>query len=596
MSRLTTFTLLTFQSRLLSVMGIIGLGFVVIIGRLFYVQIYQHTAYEERARRQYERTIAIEAQRGTIYDRRGNMLAVSVPVNSLFANPRNIDSPRVIAKSLAPLLSMANHELMQKLDSDRSFVWLQRQMHPGIAEKIEDMNIKGLGMMQEFRRYYPAQELAASLIGMTGVDSQGLGGIEYEYNKILHGKKVVYVVEKDGTRRTIPSSEPEDSGLPNQYSLHLTLDRSIQFFADTALKQGVLEAKAQRGIAIVMHSATGAILAMSTYPGFDPNNYQEYHSSFYLNLAVSAGYEPGSTIKPVTLATALEEGIIQPDQQFYCEKGMFRIANVVIHDTSSHAKMNLREIMQKSSNICAAKIGLMIPREKFHQYLQRFNFGMKTNIGVSGEATGKLLAPKKWTEVDQASISFGHGILVSPLQLISALNVFATGGIWIPPYVADYVKNRDGDVLKEIRDKDNRTLYQFGARPPHRVISQRTAEMVKDFMVAVTEKGGTAPKAAIKGYQVAGKTGTSQVFDEKTGRYSREKHIAIFGGFVPASSPVLSILVVLEHPRTSPYGGIVAAPVFHQIAKKSLVLMDVLPTGMTTQNQPLSNGEPTRSR
>ena len=575
------FNVTNFHVRLLSVMGLMGIFFMIILGRTYYLQIYNAEFYEEKAQRQHERTVTLETRRGTIYDRRGNILAVSVPVESLYSNPHRIASPKQLSRTLASRLSLPYQEVVKKLRSSKSFVWIKRKLSPTETQTIKQMDIEGLGFLNEFRRYYPADHLAGPLLGFTGIDSQGLEGLEFEYQYLLRGKMHKYVVERDGTQRTIPSPEP-DIQRPNRYALHLTIDRSIQYFAEKALREGIAKSKARRGSALVMHSSTGAILAMATNPGLNPNHFQDYDRSTYINRTATTGYEPGSTFKPITVAIALEERKIQPDQIFFCEKGKYRIANKTIHDTHPYENMSVREIIQKSSNICAAKIGALLKPERFHHYIREFGFGAKTGVGLSAEATGSVLPPKRWTSVDQASISFGHGTLVSPIQLLTAINVFAAGGMLIPPYIVDHAENNQGEVFKEIRDDEEQLIAVFGQREPRKIISPHTAETVKQFMISVTESGGTAPAAAMEGYTVAGKTGTTQIFDEKTRKYSNKKHIALFAGFVPASSPVLTILIIVELPQTSPYGGTVAAPIFKEIAQRSLVLLDVYPN-LTSQ-------------
>ncbi|MGK5094715.1 penicillin-binding protein 2 [Deltaproteobacteria bacterium TL4] len=591
-----------FKFRLLSVVCVMGLCFVIILGRVYYLQIFNSKEITEIARSQHESTVTLEAQRGTIYDRKGRMLAVSVPVDSLYANARQISNARAVANQLAPLLSMKRQGLIAKLSSKRAFIWLKRLLKPEVVRQIKALKINGLGFLREYKRFYPNSYLAGPLLGFTGMnadgnkDTKGLEGLEYEYQDLLYGRKLIYIVEKDGTHRIIPNSDTRELKNPHSYALHLTIDTAIQYYTEKYLAQGVKKAKAQRGIAIVIHSKSGQILAMASSPSFNPNHFGRYDSSSWLNGAVTFGYEPGSSFKPITLAIALENHVIQTDQTFDCENGEFRIGDRIIHDTSAHKILTLEEIIQKSSNICAAKIGLKLPPKRFYQGILRFGFGSKTGVGLSAEATGRVLSPEKWTEVDQATISYGHGLLASPIQIISAINIFANGGIWVPPYVVSHVNNEKGESFNEVRYMNDQIVFKFGPQAQHRVIQAKTAETITQYMKTVTQSGGTAEKAALSGYQVAGKTGTSQVYDAKTGKYSRNKHIAIFAGFVPASEPELTILVLLEHPRTSSYGGVVAAPVFRKIAKRALLLREVFPesvkTALSSSQTGLPNGSP----
>ncbi|MBF0289443.1 MAG: penicillin-binding protein 2 [SAR324 cluster bacterium] len=573
MNKIRQFNVYNFHSRIFSVMCLIGLCLLLVLGRVFYLQIWNAEYFNELAQRQQQRTIKLESKRSPIYDRQQRLLAISVKVDSVHALPQHVQEPEKTARILSPLLQMEESVLLEKLTSQRSFVWIKRQISPALSAQIKNANLKGIAFIREYRRYYPLGNFAGPLLGFTGVDSQGLEGLEYEYQELLQGKKYNHVVAQDGTHRTVPSADYNHSKDSNHYTLHLTIDSSIQYFAEKALKKGLARMDAKKGIAIVMETQTGAVLAMANVPGFNPNNYQKYPRSHYLNYAVSSGYEPGSTLKLVTLATALEENILQEDQAFFCENGSYQIADQVIHDVKPHGWLTVEQIIQKSSNICASKIGLAIEKETFFDYLQQFGFGNKVNIGLSAEAVGKVPAPKDWTEVDHASIAFGHGILSSPIQLLTAVNSLGTGGMLVYPYVIESVENKQGRKVKEIQNVAGKVIYRFGMRESKRVLSEKTANRIKQFMISVTHKGGSGSLAAIPGVEVAGKTGTTEIFDEVTQAYSKKEHIASFIGLVPAANPVLTILIVIESPKKSHYGGTVAAPVFREIAERSLIFM-----------------------
>ena len=355
----------------------------------------------------------------------------------------------------------------------------------------------------------------------------------------------------------------------------MTIDSTIQHFAEKALREGVIKSRADRGTVVALNSKTGAILAMATYPGFDPNRYQLYSRALQLNRAATSGYEPGSTFKMITIAAALNEGMISPDQEFFCENGKYKIGKNLIHDSTPHGIMTLKQVLKKSSNICAAKIGMSMPPAQFHEYILRFGFGQRPNSGVAAEASGIVISPKKWQTIDHANISFGQAILVSPLQMVSAANVFANEGNWVPPYIVDHVRDKNGKKLQEIKDTDGKVIRRFGAGVRSIVIEASVAELVKEYLISVTQKGGTAERAAIKGYHVAGKTGTSQIYDQQLGRYSKTRYIASFVGFAPASEPLVTVLVVVEQPRTSYYGGSVAAPIFKEIVQRTLLFEEI---------------------
>ena len=570
------FHLYSFKTRLLTVLVAFLLCFLAVIGRVFYLQIIQADYYTEKAKSQHERTVTLEPRRGRILDKNGRILAVSIQLKSLFGKPAQIDSPSQASRLLSPILNTPYHKLLIELKSKKNFVWIKRKLTPEQTQKVQKLELAGIGFIEEFRRFYPNGNFAGQLLGYTGIDSQGLEGIENKYDSLLAGKPAAYIVEKEGMFRTVPLSNIPKK-IPDQYSLHLTIDSTIQHFAEKALREGVLKSQADRGTVVVLHAKTGAILAMATYPGFDPNRYQLYSRAHQLNRAATAGYEPGSTFKMITIAAALNEGMISPDQDFFCEDGKYKIGKNFIRDTTPHGTMTLKQVLKKSSNICAAKIGMSMTPAKFHEYILRFGFGQRPNSGVAAEASGRVISPKRWQTIDHANISFGQAILVSPLQMVSAANVFANEGQWVPPYIVNHLSDKNGKVLKEIKGSDGKVTHSFGVGVRSTVVEASVAGLVKEYLISVTQKGGTAVNAAIKGYQVAGKTGTSQIYDQQLGRYSKTRYIASFVGFAPASEPLVTVLVVVEQPRTSYYGGSVAAPIFKKIVQRTLLFEDVLP-------------------
>ena len=565
------FNVYNFQTRLFSVVGFIGLCLLLVLGRVFYLQVWDARNYEELAARQQQRTILLESRRNAIYDRRGRLLATSIKVDSAHVLPAKVIDPEKVAQQLAPLLDMSEKEILEKLQSPRSFVWLKRLLSPKVSQRIRQLRIPGIDFIEEYKRYYPLGNFAGPLLGFTGIDSQGLEGLEHEYHVELQGEKNKYIIEQDGTRRIIPYTRHRHLYETQQFALHLTLDSSIQYFAEKALKTGIAKTQAQRGIAIVMASQSGAVLALAHVPGFDPNHFRQFPRSHYLNYAISSGYEPGSILKLITIATAMEENIIQSEQAFFCENGSFQVAGQVIHDIQPFSWLTIRQIIQKSSNICSSKIGLLISKETFFDYLRQFGFGRKIDIGLSAEAVGRVSPPESWTAPDHASISFGYGILVSPMQLLMAINVMGTGGMLVSPYIVQHLENEQGEVVRELRNADGKVDKHFGPRQKKRVLTAKTADRIKEFMIAVTQVGGSGNQSVIPGIVVAGKTGTSEVFDHTIQSYSKKDNIASFIGIVPAENPLLTILVVIESPKTSSLGGVVAAPIFREIAERSLI-------------------------
>ncbi len=576
MDRSPRFQLYSFKTRLLTVLVAFILCFLAVLGRVFYLQILKADYYTDKAKSQHERIVTLEPRRGRILDKNGRILAVSIQLKSLYAKPGQIDSPTRAARLLSPILNTPYHKLLIELKSKSNFVWIKRKLPPDQTKQIQKLNLRGIGFIEEFRRFYPNGNFAGQLIGYTGIDSQGLEGVENKYESLLAGKPAAYIVEKEGMYRTVPLSNIPKI-IPDQYALHLTIDSTIQHFAEKALRDGVIKTRADRGNVIALHSKTGAILAMASYPGFDPNRYQQFSRALQLNRATTSGYEPGSTFKMVTIAAALNEGMISPDQEFFCENGKYKIGRNLVRDTSPHGIMTLKQVLKKSSNICAAKIGMSMSPAKFHEYILRFGFGQRPNSGVAAEASGRVISPKKWQTIDHANISFGQAILVSPLQMVSAANVFANEGQWVPPYIVEHLRDNNGKKLQEIKDNNGKLIQSFGKGVRSAVVEASVAALVKEYLVSVTQQGGTAEQAAIKGYQIAGKTGTSQIYDQQMGRYSNTRYIASFVGFAPASEPLVTVLVVVEQPRTSYYGGSVAAPIFKEIVQRTLLFEDVLP-------------------
>ena len=576
MDRSPRFQLYSFKTRLLTVLVAFILCFLAVLGRVFYLQILKADYYTDKAKSQHERIVTLEPRRGRILDKNGRILAVSIQLKSLYAKPGQIDSPTRAARLLSPILNTPYHKLLIELKSKSNFVWIKRKLPPDQTKQIQKLNLRGIGFIEEFRRFYPNGNFAGQLLGYTGIDSQGLEGVENKYESLLAGKPAAYIVEKEGMYRTVPLSNIPKI-IPDQYALHLTIDSTIQHFAEKALRDGVIKTRADRGNVIALHSKTGAILAMASYPGFDPNRYQQYSRALQLNRATTSGYEPGSTFKMVTIAAALNEGMISPDQEFFCENGKYKIGRNLVRDTSPHGIMTLKQVLKKSSNICAAKIGMSMSPAKFHEYILRFGFGQRPNSGVAAEASGRVISPKKWQTIDHANISFGQAILVSPLQMVSAANVFANEGQWVPPYIVEHLRDNNGKKLQEIKDSKGKLIQSFGKGVRSAVVEASVAALVKEYLVSVTQQGGTAEQAAIKGYQIAGKTGTSQIYDQQMGRYSNTRYIASFVGFAPASEPLVTVLVVVEQPRTSYYGGSVAAPIFKEIVQRTLLFEDVLP-------------------
>ncbi len=548
--------------------GIFILLFLAVVSRACYLQVVHAPELQKRADQQRQRVVKLAPQRGSIFDRNGDPLAVSLAAESLYADPVFIEDPAAAAKKLAKLLDSSERELKKQLASKKRFVWLQRQMEPSLAKKVRDLKITGLHFVTERKRYYPQANTASHVLGFTGLDPKGLEGIELEYDRVLQGEPGRLISFHDARGRGLASEDQAVQGGTPGHNLFLTLDRSLQFVAEKELKKAIKENDAAGGTVVMMEPASGRILALASYPDYNPNMAGKFRASARRNRAVCDMYEPGSTFKPFILAAALEEGLVRPGQKIYCENGRYSVGGKTIRDHKKYKKLTLEETLKFSSNIGFAKIGKALERDRVYSYISRFGFGERTGIDLPGEVGGLLRDPSRWFEIDLAAISFGQALSITPIQLVTATAVFANGGLLVEPY-----------LVEKVTDADGRVVSQHLPEVRRRVVSERTAGLVRSMMVGVTEPGGTGTKGAVPGYQVAGKTGTAQKVDPVTGGYSIDKRVSSFVGFVPADNPAIVMAVVIDEPKGVTYGGVVAAPAFATIAGQTLSHLNVLPKG-----------------
>jgi len=544
------------------------LAFGLIVARSYQLQVVNREVWEQRAERQHQKVLPLTPQRGTIYDRNGEELALSIEVDSIFIEPGKMENPKPAAAQLAKALSLPAQAMRDKIASDRGFVWLKRQVSAGESAKVRKLDLPGVGFIKEHHRFYPNSEIGAQVIGFTGLDPQGLEGLELEYDSLVFGQGGFLVTERDALGRSFGSGQYEVRGRSRGADLYLTLDKNIQYIVEKELAQGVKKAGARAGSVVVLEPASGRVLAMASQPDFNPNAFSEYRPNQWRNRTLTDTFEPGSTFKPLLLASALNEGLVRPGQIIDCEKGAYAVGGKVIHDHHAYDKLTVREVLKVSSNIGAAKIAKILERDRFYSYLRDFGFGTKTGIDLPGEVPGLVRPPSQWFEIDMAAMSFGQGLSVTPLQLANAVAAIANGGYLMTPYLVERIVGDRGE-----------TIETRGPQVVRRVIDPQTAALMLDLMTGTTEEGGTGTLAAIPGYRVAGKTGTAQKVDPVTGGYSVDKRVGSFVGVVPANAPRLVILVVIDEPQGIPYGGVVAAPVFAQIAAKTLRYLKVPPTG-----------------
>ncbi|HHL40264.1 MAG TPA: penicillin-binding protein [Deltaproteobacteria bacterium] len=549
--------------RVFFTLGLFFLFFVAVFLRALRIQVIDGGRYARLAQAQHTWSSKLKPQRGDIYDRNGEELAVSIWVDSVYVHPRLVESRERTAAALASLLSMERRRVRRLIDSERPFVWIKRQVDLDRRSLEVISSLPGVGVRKESRRFYPAGGLGANVIGFTGVDAKGLEGIELYHDSTLGGAPVRLVGSRDARGRPLLTSA---SGRTAGLDLVLTLDRTVQYITEKALADALSRYGAKAATAVVMDPFTGEVLAMAASPGFDPNDFGGYGPDRWRNRAVTDIFEPGSILKPFLLAAVLEEGVMGPHDLVYCENGRYRVADRVFHDLKRFGWLSLEQVIRFSSNIGAAKVGEMLGGRRLYRYLRRFGFGEKTGIELPGEAAGMLRHYRRWSAVTVDTVSFGQGISVTALQMAAAVSALANGGYLMEPL-----------IVKALRDRDGRVVRSTAPRVRRRVVSEATARKVAEILVGVTRPGGTGTLAAIEGFEVAGKTGTAQKPDLERGGYRDDAYVASFIGFVPARAPRLAVVVAIDEPQETIFGGSVAAPVFREIASQSLAYLGVFP-------------------
>lgn len=538
------------RSRLLG--AFILLSFLGLVVRAIYLQGMHNDFLQQKGESRYSRVIEISAHRGMITDRHGEPLAISTPVESVWASPRGMDATPGQLKKLANLIRMDVAEVRKRIsDPKRDFVYLRRHLPPDITAKVVELNITGIFLKREFRRYYPTGELTAHMLGFTDIDDNGQEGIELGWQDTLAGKPGSRRVIKDRKGRIVEDVESILEPKPGQ-DIALSIDSKIQYLAYRELKQAVEINKAKAGEIVVLDTQTGEVLALANLPTFNPNNRIKINSGRARNRVLTDVFEPGSTLKPFTVAAALEAGGINPDTIFQTAPGTLTIGKATIRDAHRQGPLTVEQVIQKSSNVGSAKIALTLPPQTLWETFSRSGFGESTGSGFPGEVKGKLRPYQTWRPIEQATMSYGHGIAVNLLQLARAYTLFSEEGELKP---VSLLKINTPAVGKQ-------------------VISRETALAVSKMLEMVVKPGGTAPLAQISGYRVAGKTGTSHKIEGKG--YAKNRYIATFVGYAPASKPRLIIAVMLDEPSAGRYyGGTVAAPVFRQVMAGALRILNV---------------------
>ena len=527
-------------------------GFAVLAGRSAYLQSVKTGFLQEKGEARYARVLDIPATRGRILDRNGEALAISTPVKSVWAIPEDVHASRAQLKALAGLLQMSERELARKLaEAERDFVYLKRQIPPETAAKVAELGIAGLHQQNEYRRYSPGGETTAHVIGFTGVDDVGQEGIELAQQALLGGVAGSRRVIRDRLGQVVEDLESIRAAQDGS-DLTLALDSKIQNLAFGALKAGVEANRAKAGAIVALDVRTGEVLALANLPSYNPNNRARLSGAQLRNRVMTDSFEPGSTLKPFTIALALQMGRITPQTRIQTAPGTLTIANYTIHDAHPGGLMSVAQVIQKSSNVGAAKIALGLPREDMHDMFKRVGFGTAPRLGFPGEGAGRVREAKTWRPIEQATMAYGHGISVTLIQLARAYTVFA----------------RDGELAPL-------SLLKTGAPAQgERVFAPEVAREVREMLESAVQPGGTAPRARVMGWRVGGKTGTAH--KQENGGYAANKYVASFVGFAPVSEPRLVVAVMIDEPSAGQYyGGVVAAPVFAQVMQGALRLMGV---------------------
>ena len=533
--------------------------FATLIGRSFYLQVLNNDFLKEKGESRYLRDLEISASRGSIADRHGDVLAISTPMKSVWAMPADARLSQEQTKLLARLLEMDIKELSRKLASDKSFVFLKRQLPPDVAEQVAAQKLPGIGQDKEYRRFYPSGEMTAHIVGYTGIDDKGLEGVELAFQGQLLGHPGSRRVIKDRRGQIV-----EDVGsikLPQDgKDIRLALDSKIQYLAYSRLKQAVVDFKAKAGGVVVVDVNSGEILALANWPTYNPNNRERLSGAQLRNRAVTDTFEPGSTLKPFSVALALESGKVRFDTVINCAPGRMTIGNATISDAHPHDNLTVAQVIQKSSNVGTVKIASALTPKQMWGMFEAVGFGQVSQLGFPGEVSGRLRPWKAWRPIEQATMSYGHGISVSLMQLARAYTVFA----------------REGNVVPL-------SLTKVDSNPVEAVpvFSQQTVREMRAMLEMAVQAEGTAPKAQIPGYRVAGKTGTA--YKLEGGQYVR-KYVASFVGFAPVSNPRLVVAIMIDEPGSGQhYGGDVAGPVFSKVMGGALRTLGIAQDAMVQE-------------
>lgn len=549
--------------------------------RLFWLQVVRHKDFVVRAEKQQQRTFEVAPRRGILYDRNLHELAMTVQVDSIYADPSEIADKKAAAQTLAAIVHTDpedNHtteaQIEARLNTGRNFAWIARRVSPAVSAAVHNLNLKGIYYQKEFQRFYPDNEIAAQALGYVGIDDNGLGGLEGKFDATLHGQPGLMYAAMDARRKVLGSSERDPSPGRNMV---LTIDENIQFLAERALDHAMEKTQAANGTVVVQDVHTGQILALAIRPTFNPNQVRHATPDLLRDHAVSDVYEPGSTFKLVTYSAALDQHSVSPETIIDCHGSVINVAGRTVHDDKGDhfGRITVADALAHSSNVGAIEVAQTIGAEKFYQYIRAYGFGSRSGIELPGETRGLLRPVNRWSPSSIASIAMGQEVAVTPIQLSTMVSAIANGGVYLPPH-----------ILMPVQPQSNNTKltpspFHPGNEIPnplpagaHRVISTMASAEMRKMMAGVVEFG-TGRTAQLNGYTSAGKTGTAQKIDPATHTYSKTMHVASFAGFAPVSNPVIAVAVIIDTPKGSYYGASVSAPVFAEIAQQVLEYLGV---------------------
>ena len=575
--------------------GVFVLWAAIIVVRLAWLQLIDHSKFVDIATRQQQHGFDISPRRGVLYDRNLHELAMTISVDSVFAVPNEITDKAGTAAALAKVVHVdptekftTGQQIVARMQASHNFAWVARKLDPGVITKVKALNLKGIYFQKEFKRVYPNDELAAQVLGYVGLDDDGLGGIEREFDGDLHGTKGHMQDAVDAKRKVLGSTEQEP--LPGE-NLQLTIDEDIQYKAEKALDHAMEKYKALNGTVVVQDAHTGQILALAIRPTFNPNDFRHATNGLLRNHAVSDIYEPGSTFKLVTYSAALAAGTITPDTTIDCQGSVMTLFGRTIHDDHGdhYGRLTASEALWHSSNVGAIKVALGMGREKFYDYMRAYGFGARSGIELPAETRGILRPTRRWGATSIASLAIGQEVGVTPIQLVSMVSTIANGGTYLPPHILMNTAESTNETLQAQPFHPGDDVPEKLPEGAHRVISPLVSAEMRKMMEGIVLYG-TGRTAALNGYSAAGKTGTAQKIDVATHTYSKTAVVASFAGFAPVNNPAISVAVIIDSPVGEHHGAFVSAPVFAEVAQGVLESLGV-PHDVETKPQKADDAE-----